>query len=469
MKKTERVLIVGAGVAGKMVYHEIKKHKDLNYKFVGFVDDFKKGKFILGKTEDIENIVKKFNINLIIIAIPSAKGDVIRRILSYAQHTSAEIKIVPGIFEIISGDVKFEQIRKVEPEDLLGREVVNLDLSHISNYFQNKTILITGCAGSIGSELTKKIGQLKIKNIIGIDQNESELFYVTEWFKENNFINFKPIIATILDVEKLYYIFKKYNPDIVVHAAAYKHVPLMEENPSEAVKNNILGTLNLLNVSVKYKIKKFVLISSDKAVNPVNVMGCSKRICELLLLNFAKKNKSIIFNSIRFGNVLSSRGSVVPTFINQIKKGGPITVTHPDIIRYFMTINEAVQLIIQCIWLGKKNEIFVLDMGEPIKIVELAKNLINLFAPEIKKNIEIVFTGLRPGEKLFEEYLTDSDKVKATKYNKIFIAKQNSEIPENFEQNIKRLLNAAKKEEISNIYKIMQEIDKTFKPSILLK
>lgn len=458
------VLIVGAGEAGEMVHSEILKHKNLNYKFIGFIDDFKTGGTILGKSKNIPEIVKKFSIDLIIISIPSAGGETIRKILYYAKKTAAEIKIVPGIFEIISGDVKYEQIRNIKPEDLLGRESVNLNIIELKKYFKNKKILITGSAGSIGSELTKKIAQLNPELIIGIDQNESELFYIDEWFKENKIKNYIPVIASIIDKKRIDSIFQKFRPDFIIHAAAYKHVPLMEFNPSEAVKTNIKGTMNLLDVSIKNRIKKFTLISSDKAVNPVNIMGATKHICELLLLDRAKKNKNIIFNSIRFGNVLSSRGSVVPTFINQIKKGGPITVTHPEIIRYFMTINEAVQLIIQCVSIGKNNEIFVLDMGEPIKIVDLAKNLINIFAEEIKSDIKIKFTGLRPGEKLFEEYLTSSDKVNATKYQKIFIAKQNQMNIKNFNKNINIVLKYAEQENIKGIYSTLQKIDSTFKP-----
>jgi FlaA1/EpsC-like NDP-sugar epimerase len=462
MKNIEKVIIVGAGVAGKMVKNEILAHKKLNYKFIGFVDDTKKGKTVLGTCKEIPEIVNKFDVDLVIIAIPSGTGEQIRNIFSYLSKTKVKTKIVPGIFEIISGDVKFKQLRNIKPDDLLGRESIDLSIEKFKKNFKKTRVIITGAAGSIGSELTKKILSLNPDLVIGFDQNESELFYLDEWVKENKIKNFVAVIGNVLDENKLNYVMNKYKLDTVIHAAAYKHVPLMENYPEEAVKTNVKGTLTTIETAIKNKIKKFILISSDKAVNPVNVMGATKRICELILTSKSKKHPEIIFNSIRFGNVLSSRGSVIPTFLMQINKGGPVTVTHRDILRYFMTINEAAQLIIQCICIGKKGEIFVLDMGEPIKILDLAQNLINLYAPE--KNIKIVFTGLRPGEKLFEEYLTSEDRVNTTKFKKIFIAKQQNKINNNFEKELESLFQKADKFDTKEIYSALCKLDKSFKP-----
>jgi len=442
----KRILIIGAGDAGEMVVKELEKHHELGYEAVGFIDDDVKkqgrqihGVKVLGTREEIANVVKQEGVEEIIIAIPSASGKVIRDIVARCEKARVKFKIVPGVYEILTGDVSINQIREVKPEDLLGRESVQVDLDEISAYLANKKVLVTGAGGSIGSELCHQVAQFNPAMLILLDHNENGTYFVEIELKRKSYsFPILPTIADIKDIQRMEEIFKKYTPEIVFHAAAHKHVPLMEENPQEAIKNNIFGSKIVMELASKYNCERFVLISTDKAVNPISVMGYSKRVAELLMQTF-NKNTQTKFMAVRFGNVLGSEGSVIPLFKRQIANGGPVTVTHPEVTRYFMTIKEAVELIIQAAALGQGGEIFVLDMGEPIKIVDLARDLITLSGFEPEVDIEIKYIGLRPGEKLFEELLTKKEGITSTKHKQIFITQPDIVNPDKLNKQINRL------------------------------
>jgi len=443
---TKRILIIGAGDAGEMVVKEIEGHSELGYEMVGFIDDDLKkqgirihGVKVLGTRNEIVQVVKREGVEEIIIAIPSASGKVIRDIVAHCEKAKVKFRIVPGVYEIITGNVILNQIREVKPEDLLGRESVQVDLDEISAYLTNKKVLVTGAAGSIGSELCFQVAQFKPAMLLLIDHNENNTYFVEIELKRKSYsFPILPIIADIKDAPRMEEIFKEYTPGVVFHAAAHKHVPLMEENPQEAIKNNIFGSKIVMELADRYNCERFVLISTDKAVNPVSVMGYSKRVAELLMHTF-NKNSPTKFMAVRFGNVLGSEGSVIPLFKRQIAKGGPVTVTHPEVTRYFMTIKEAVELIIQAASLGKGGEIFVLDMGEPIKIADLARELITLSGLEPEIDIEIKYIGLRPGEKLFEELLTKGEGITSTKHKQIFIARPDVVNPDKLTKQISHL------------------------------
>ena len=422
-----RVLIVGAGEAGRIITNEIKRHPSLGYIPAGFVDDDpaklrKKinGLPVLGGISDISSIASRQGVNEVLIAIPSAAGSVIRNIVGHCEKANLPFKIVPGVFEILSGDSDAMPIREVRMEDLLKRPSVSLDLNEIKDFLKSKSILITGAGGSIGSELARQILQFSPKKLIIMGHGENSIYKLQmELAKEKSV---KIIIGDIRDRAKCENVIRTEKPGIIFHAAAHKHVPLMEANPDEAVKNNVLGTLNMAIAADRFGVREFVLISSDKAVNPTSVMGATKRIAEMIIqgLSFRSKTK---FVAGRFGNVLASRGSVIPLFMKQIEEGGPVTVTHPEMVRFFMTIPEAAQLVIQAGAFAKGGEIFILDMGEPVKIVELAKDLIKLSGLKPGKDIKIAYTGIRPGEKLYEEILSDIEGLKATQNRRIFITK----------------------------------------------
>lgn len=429
-EKEINVLIVGAGAAGEMVLNELERHRELSKHVVGFIDDDPKkikmefhGKKVFGNKYMIPKVVKENNVEEIVIAIPSAKRDDISEIYEYASKTQAKIKIVPGIYEILNKNVTLGNIRDIKVEDLLGREAVQLDNSGIENYLKKKTVFVTGGAGSIGSEVCRQVLKYSPEQLIIIDVNENNL-YMLELELLKAYPNTKIIteICNIRELEKVEHIFKKYSPNVVFHAAAHKHVPLMEKNPEEAIKNNVFGTKNLLDTSEKYVVERFVLISTDKAVNPTNIMGATKRIAEMLVQVKNPKSKTK-YMAVRFGNVLGSEGSVIPIFKRQIEKREDITLTHPEITRYFMTIPEASQLVLQAGALGNGGEVFVLDMGEPVKIIDLAKNLIKLAGLELGNDINIHITGLRPGEKMYEELLYENEKMIKTDHEKINIAK----------------------------------------------
>lgn len=430
MSQGKRVLVIGAGDAGAMAVKEMKKHPDLYYEPVALIDDNKSkvgrsinGVPVLGTRSDIVNIVKSMDIEEILIALPSVGNEERREIIKICNSTGIKSKILPGIYELINGKISINQIRDVEIEDLLGRDPIELNIDGIADYLSNKVVLITGGGGSIGSELCRQIVKFSPKKLIILDIYENSAYDLQ---MELNFkypdISKEVVIASIREKDRLEEVFKRFEPEVVFHAAAHKHVPLMEANPKEAIKNNVVGTLNLAKTADKFGTKKFVLISTDKAVNPTNIMGATKRMCEMIIQSINKESKTE-FVAVRFGNVLGSNGSVIPLFKKQIKEGGPITVTHPDINRYFMTIPEAAQLVIEAGSMAKGGEIFVLDMGRPVKIVDLAKDLIRLSGFEPDRDIKIKFTGLRPGEKLYEELLMDEEGIKNTKHKKIFIGK----------------------------------------------
>lgn len=446
-----RVLIIGAGDAGEMIAREIQRVASLKYKLIGFIDDKpnKTGQIIhqtpvLGSTAEMADLVKQYQIQEVFIAIPSATGKDVRRIVKICEECGIQFKITPGLYEILGGRVSVNQLREVRIEDLLGRQVVNTDMDSISKYLSKSVVLVTGAGGSIGSELCRQIVRFAPGRIILLDNNENAIYFINmeirRFVSEANLnVEVVSIVGDIRDREHLDAVIKKYKPVSVFHAAAYKHVPLMEENIESVVRNNIIGTKNMLELSDAYGVKNFVLISTDKAVYPVNCMGAAKRIGEVMMQLFASKSKTQ-FSAVRFGNVLDSQGSVVPLFRMQIAEGGPVTVTHPEVTRFFMTIPEAIRLIIQAGALNQGGEIFILDMGEPVKIYNLAKDLIHLSGLEADKDIEIVFTGLRPGEKLEETLFFDKEKLKSTVHDKIFIAEPYPFDPEEIRVAVDRLI-----------------------------
>ena len=461
MSKKEKTLIVGAGDAGEQILRSIISSNVSPYNLVGLVDDnlIKQGINIhgykvLGKISDISKIVEKYGVKELIIALPSVGSATIKKAVELGRTAGVnKIKIAPPLSEVIDGKVSFKNLKDVEVEDLLGREEINLDTRQIENFIKNKVVLITGSAGSIGSELSRQVAKFNPAILLLLDQDETGIFSISKEL-DNNFCGLKiqPIIADIRDKEKIDEVFKKFQPKIVFHAAAYKHVPLMEENPDEAVKNNIFGTKNLVDSSLEFKVEKFIFISTDKAVNPTSVMGTTKRISEMICQAYNQKNITK-FISVRFGNVLNSRGSVIPIFREQIRKGGPVEVTHKDMKRYFMLTSEACLLVMQAGVMGHGGEVFVLDMGKPVKIWDLAKDMIKLSGFEPDKDVAIVFTGMRPGEKLFEEILTAEEGIVATQNQKIFMAKlSNVQLDdlENKLENIKHLVDSRVKEKITS-------------------
>ena len=429
-KNKKRIMIIGAGEAGVLVIKEYKNHPQLNSKPVALIDDdeYKQGRVIMGvpvvgKRDDILAQVEKLKIDEIILAMPSASKKDISSIVDICKKTKAKLKILPGVYELIDGKVTIKNIRDVQIEDLLGREEIKTDINAISSYIKDKVILVTGGGGSIGSELCRQIANIKPRKLVIIEIYENSAYDIeNELLRRNKDLNLKIYIASIVDRDIMFDLFNIERPDVVFHAAANKHVPLMEDSPKESIKNNVFGTLNLVHAADKYGVKKFVMISTDKAVNPTNIMGASKRICEMIIQSVNPVSKTD-FVAVRFGNVLGSNGSVIPLFKKQIEEGGPVTVTHKDVIRYFMTIPEAVSLVIQAGAIVKGGEIFVLDMGKPVKILDLAEDLIRLSGFEPYKDIQIEIIGLRPGEKLYEELFFEEENVTSTTHDKIFVAK----------------------------------------------
>ncbi len=428
-ENAKKVLIVGAGRAGETILREILGNYRLSYNPVGFVDDERSkrnktihGYPVLGNTHEIPGIVKKMLVERIFIAVPSASSKAKRRIMKTCKSTGLQVKTLPGVGEMLDGNVKVSALRDFQIEDLLGRDPVVLDTASIQQYLRGKTVMITGAGGSIGSELCRQIAQFGPKRLVLFERSEFNLYQIQmNLFELFPRLETSAVIGDVLNQNSVERNLVKYMPEVVFHAAAYKHVPLMEMNPIEALRNNIFGTWNVANLSQMYAVRKFVMVSTDKAVRPTNIMGVSKRIAELICQGLSKQSKTK-FVTVRFGNVLNSVGSVIPLFKRQIEKGGPLTVTHPEIYRYFMTIPEAVQLIMQAGAMGRGGEIYLLDMGEPIKIVDLARDMITLSGLDPDKDIQIVFTGLRPGEKLYEELLTDGEEIKETLHQKIKVA-----------------------------------------------
>jgi len=467
---SSRVLVIGGGSAGEMIINELKENPQLGKIPVGIIDDDinKIGRSIhnikiLGKTKDIQRIVKEYEIDEIILAMANVNNERKKVIIEKCRATKCKLKTIPGIFEIINGKVDIKKVRDVDIEDLLGREPINVNLSEISEYVQNKVVLITGGGGSIGSELCRQIASFKPRHLIILDNYENNAYAIQQELvrKYGEKLNLSTIIASVRENVRMDEIFNKYMPEVVFHAAAHKHVPLMEASPSEAIKNNIFGTVNVAKLADKYKAKRFVLISTDKAVNPTNIMGATKRAAEMVIQTMNEKSETE-FVAVRFGNVLGSNGSVIPLFKQQIIEGGPVTITHPDIIRYFMTIPEAVQLVIQAGAMAKGGEIFILDMGEPVKIVDLANNLIRLSGFEPGIDIKIEYSGLRPGEKLYEELLMAEEGITKTENKKIFIGKQIEVDSKKVEKYLEILRNVVAQEEVVLIDSIMREFIPTY-------
>jgi FlaA1/EpsC-like NDP-sugar epimerase len=421
-----RVLVAGAGALGQAILREERANPSLTLDAVGFVDDdpLKQNQLlggvpVLGTLADIAALVPKLGAEEVLIAIPSARGHVIRRILQGANAAGVPTRIVPGMEDLISGRVRIQPLRKVEIQDLLRRESVKIDLVAVRALAAGRVVLVTGAGGSIGSELCRQIADLEPRTIVVLDHSENQVFEIDQEIRRRfPDVPLQSVIADIRDAARVRAIFQQYEPSVVFHAAAHKHVPLMEDNLVEAVTNNVLGTRNVVDAALDAGTEHFVLISTDKAVRPTSIMGVTKRIAEQLVQQAAITEKRN-FVSVRFGNVLASRGSVIPTFLRQIEDGGPVTVTHPEMRRFFMTIPEAVQLVLQAGALGEGSELFVLDMGEPVKIVDLAKDLIRLSGLEVGTDIEIEYTGVRPGEKLFEEVFFGHEDVRSTQHPKV--------------------------------------------------
>lgn len=428
--KGKRVMIVGAGTSGSMILKEMLTSTYADGHVVCFVDDDKnkQGKYlngvlIAGDRNDIPVLVQKYNVEEIYVAMPSAPGSETKKILEICRETDCELRILPGIYQLLNGDVSISKLRKVEIEDLLGREPIRVDLNQIMGYVSNKVVLVTGGGGSIGSELCRQIASHNPKQLIVFDVYENNAYDLQqELIRSYPDLNLVVLIGSVRNTHRMESVFEKYRPNIVYHAAAHKHVPLMEDSPNEAIKNNVFGTYKTAKAADKYGADRFVLISTDKAVNPTNIMGASKRMCEMVVQMMNRHSKTE-FVAVRFGNVLGSNGSVIPLFKKQIEEGGPVTVTHKDIIRYFMTIPEAVSLVLQAGAYAKGGEIFVLNMGEPVRILDLAENLIRLSGYVPYEDINIEFTGLRPGEKLFEEMLMDEEGLQETPNRLIHIGK----------------------------------------------
>jgi len=473
-RREERILIVGAGDAGEIICREIEKRKDLGM-LAGFVDDDREkigkkihNKKVLGSIDKINEVIDQEKVGMVVIAIPSAKGNEVRRIIDKIKKRDIKIKIVPGLYELLGDKVSVSRIREVKVEDLLNRDPINLKIEEISKYLKGKKVMITGGAGSIGEEISLQVGKYSPLELMILDHNENGLFFTERKIKkEYGDLKLNIMVADIRNREKMENIFKSFKPEVVFHTAAHKHVPMMEYHPDEAVSNNILGTKNLVELADKYGVNNFVMISTDKAINPTSVMGASKQVAEMIIKMYGKKSKTN-FVAVRFGNVLESSGSVIPTFKKQIAEGGPITITDKGMERYFMTIAEASQLVIQAGGLGLEGEVFILDIGEPVKIVNLARDLIKLsgFIPD--EDIKIEFVGSRPGEKLFEELLTEKERSKVlgeSGHEKIFIAQTEDVDGEKLEKDIRELEVLAKQMDSEGIVRKLQEIVPTYKPN----
>lgn len=434
-KRTEKaisknVMVIGAGEAGNSLIREMNTSKFIQKSVLCVIDDdrtkignYIHGVKVVGGREDILECAAQYDIDEIIIAMPSASRHELKEILEICKETKCELKTLPGIYQLVNGEVNVSQLRKVDVIDLLGREPIQVDLDSIMNYVNGKVVLVTGGGGSIGSELCRQIATKNPRQLIIVDIYENSAYDIQQELLHNHpGLDLKVLIASVRNTNRMNDIFAAYRPNIVYHAAAHKHVPLMEDSPNEAIKNNVMGTWKTAQAAVDNGVDKFVMISTDKAVNPTNIMGASKRICEMIVQSYNNRSKTE-FVAVRFGNVLGSNGSVIPLFKKQIQSGGPVTVTHPDIIRYFMTIPEAVSLVLQAGAYAKGGEIFILDMGEPVKILDLAKNLIRLSGYVPGEDIEIEFTGLRPGEKLYEELLMKEEGMQETANKLIHIGK----------------------------------------------
>src|SRR5512139_3443252 len=483
--RPRRVLVVGAGVAGTIVVREMLNNPSLGMEVIGFVDDDPRkrsariaGLPVVGNRRAIPQLVADYDIDLVVIAIPTAPGREVRDIITYCELVSVPTKIMPGIYEMLGGTVSVNQLRDVQIEDLLRREPVQSDTEALPRLIAGKRVLVTGGGGSIGSEICRQILRFGPSDLIVLGHGENSIFDICAQLDQQRTALIRlqssapqtaprvhPVIADIRSPERIRAVFQQYRPEIVFHAAAHKHVPLMEVNPTEAISNNVLGTRNLLDAAVVTSVEHFVMISTDKAVRPKSVMGASKRVAELLV-HQAAWEIGRPYVAVRFGNVLGSRGSVLQTFKQQIAAGGPVTITHPDMKRYFMTIPEAVQLVLQAAVLGKGGEVFMLDMGEPVKIVNLAQDLIELSGLKVGQDIEIVFTGTRPGEKLHEELFIPGESYRRTEHQKIFVIESatGSVLPSQLNQIVTRLEDATYGNNVVDLTGALQQLLPDFRP-----
>lgn len=468
--KPKKILVVGAGDAGVLIVREMLRHPEAGLMPEGFLDDDPvkigtriAGLPVLGPIEALPEKVLQKGIQEVLISIPSADGKLVRHIVELSRKAKVGYRIIPGVYEVLSGAVSISQIREVDVADLLGREQVRLDVSAISKYLKDKTILVTGAGGSIGSEIVRQVARFNPEKILLLGRGENSLFELQQDLMELfPGLPYELVIADVQNRHKLEKIYKKHRPQVVFHAAAHKHVPLMEANADQAILNNVGGTRNVAELALEYNVEHFVNISTDKAVNPTSVMGASKRIAEMVVRQCASRARpEQHFVSVRFGNVLGSRGSVIPVFKRQIASGGPVTITHPDMQRYFMTIPEAAQLVLQAAALSNNGTVYVLDMGKPVKIKNLAEDLIQLSGLQPYEDIDIIYTGLRPGEKLFEEILTAEEGTKATTHEKIYVANQ-SDIGEGFTAKLEYLLKVAADGDREEIIAVIKQIVPTF-------
>ena len=467
-----RMLIVGAGDAGQMIVRELRVNRKLPYYAIGFVDDDtrkQKNKFlglpVLGTCADIPKLCRKHRIEEVVIAIPSASGKRLKSIVEQCHNARVKFKTLPSVGGLIDGSVSVEQIKEVSLEDLLGRAPVRLDTENISAYLRGKRVLITGAGGSIGSELCRQVVRFNPAKLVLFENGETPLFSIEQELRQRfPKLRIFPIVGDIRYRARVEAIFDEFMPEVVFHAAAYKHVPMMEVNPAEAVNNNVRGTQIVAEAAHMFRVERFVMVSTDKAVNPTNIMGTTKRAAEKIVQALARRSRTR-FVTVRFGNVLGSNGSVIPTFQKQIYKGGPITVTHKDITRFFMTIPEAAQLVLQAGSMGAGGEIYLLDMGEPVKILHLAEELIRLSGKEPYEDIDIVFTGLRPGEKLYEELLLDGEGVKPTTHEKICVARSIQEDEEILREQLEELFVTARKLDLARTVALLHEIVPEYQPA----
>lgn len=470
--KRKKVMIIGGGEAGRTMITEIQNSKYLDQKVACIIDDdpkkigrYIKGIKVVGNRDSIKKNVKRYNIQQIILTIPSVNSARIRPIVEICQDTNCELMILPGVYQLVTGEVKPSKLRSVKIEDLLGRDEVHINLNEIMDYVSGKVIMVTGGGGSIGSELCRQIAEHRPKQLIIFDIYENNAYDIQqELVRKHPELDLVVLIGSVRDENRIDSIFEQYHPEIIYHAAAHKHVPLMEDSPNEAIKNNVLGTYNMVRMADKWNVKRFVQISTDKAVNPTNIMGASKRICEMIIQTYNKESNTE-YVAVRFGNVLGSNGSVIPLFKKQIAEGGPVTVTHPEIIRYFMTIPEAVSLVLQAGAYAKGGEIFVLDMGDPVKILDLAKNMIRLSGYKVDQDIKIEFTGLRPGEKLFEELLMDEEGMTDTP-NKLIHIGHPIDVDEVKLFHALRVLEQAAQSETDDMRLIVESIVPTYHPKL---
>lgn len=471
----QRVLIIGAGNAGALIAREIFRHPESNIRPIGFLDDdiTKKGVSIMGlsvigKIDDLQDLVFEHKIDEILITMPSAPGDVIRQIVKEAQDCKVKYRILPGLYNLLNGDISLSRLRNVDVEDLLRRDPIHLETDSIAGYLKGQVVLVTGSGGSIGSEIVRQVASFNPSHVIMLGRGENSIFEAAQEARSRfPRLNLTTVIADVKDKESLDRVFRAHLPKVVFHAGAHKHVHFMEQNPSQAIFNNVVGTRNLVELSLEHGVERFVNISTDKAVNPTSVMGASKRVAEFVVewaSVRARKGQSLV--SVRFGNVLGTRGSVVPIFKKQIAEGKPITVTHPDMTRYFMTIPEASQLVLQAGGIADNGAVYVLDMGKPVKIVDLAKDLIRLSGLEVEKDIRIIYKGIQPGEKLFEELLTAEEGTSATRHEKIFMARKRGLPEERYQDLIDNLIQAAHQHDGDRIRQALKRLIPTYTYSL---